>query len=460
MEEGTTMTYENEHTTHLMDGNGRRGAVVAALRNTVTGQLLPLDSSPRRWLMGSDPTNDLCICDPCVSRTHCVLERQPDGALIVRDARSKNGTFIDGNPVEGAELRVGSFMSVGHTTLIAMAKAGNADQPRAIEMIRGRHPALRQCVDQALRAAHNDSSMLILGETGTGKDLMARMIHESSRRANGPFVAVNCGAIPHELIGSALFGHERGSFTGAMEERDGYFAEAHGGTLFLDEIGELPLDQQPHLLRVLETRRVRRVGGASDRPVDVRIIAATNQMDCIMTPDGAPAPSSKLRIDLYHRLATVVLLLPPLRERMSDIVELVEATLEEHEGEYGAKTVTEEAWKALAGYTWPGNIRELRHAVTRAVTLGGDELGAKDFFPDFHVVRSRLGTGDPEETAKQLVPYQAMMKGAMDQALQAHGTIRAAAKALGMPKSTFADRAKQFGLLTRQRLRLPPRQRK
>jgi transcriptional regulator with PAS, ATPase and Fis domain len=444
-----------EGETQAMKEGRRRGGLVVALRNTSTGQVLPLEGGPRRWVLGSDPSCDLHVADPYVSKLHCVIERKADGVLVVRDRESRNGTYIDGNPVEGAELRVGSFMSVGRTTLIALAKDGGTERPRALELIRGHHPSLRKCVDQALRAAHTDCSVLVLGETGTGKDLMARLVHESSRRAQGPFVAVNCGAIPRELIGSQLFGHERGAFTGASEEHDGYFVEAHGGTLFLDEIGELPLDLQPHLLRVLETRRVRRVGGREDRPIDVRIIAATNQLGSVV----ADSPSSKLRLDLYHRLATMVLFLPPLRDRMSDLVEIVEATVQELAPEYGTKRITSEAWKALGGYSWPGNVRELRHAVTRAVMLGGEELGPRDFFPDFHVASARLSHAGKADTVEQLVPYQAMLRGAMEQALQEYGSIRLAAASLGMPKSTFADRAKQWGLLTRPKLKPPGRKR-
>jgi DNA-binding NtrC family response regulator len=447
--------WEGENTTQAMKEGRRRGGLVVALRNTSTSQIIPLDTGSRRWVLGSDPSSDLHIVDPFVSKLHCVIERKPDGVLMVRDSDSRNGTFIDGNPVEGAELGVGSFMSVGRTTLIAMAKNNNSERPRAIEMMRGHHPSLRQCIEQAIRAAQTGCSVLILGETGTGKDLMARLIHESSRRAGGPFVAVNCGAIPRELIGSELFGHERGAFTGASDERDGYFMEADGGTLFLDEIGELPLELQPHLLRALETRRVRRVGGQSDRPVDVRIVAATNQVDGI----GIEGASQKVRLDLYHRLATMVLLMPPLRERMTDLVDIVEGTLSELAPEFGTKRITPDAWKALGSYSWPGNVRELRHAVARAVTLGGEELGPRDFFPDFHIVSSRLPTDEAETTADQLVPYQAMIRGAMEQALQQYGSIRLAAAALGMPKSTFADRAKQWGLLTRQKPRLLPRRR-
>ena len=435
--------------------DGRRGGTVIGLRKASTSELIPLGPTTQRWIVGSEAGCDVRVHnDPFVSGKHCVLERYADGALIVRDMQSRNGTYVDGNHVEGAALRVGSYLTVGRTTLVAVSMAAGAGgggpqvQP-AIELLRGRDPALRTVIDQALRAAQTDCSVLVGGETGTGKELIARLVHESSRRAQGPFVAVNCGAIPRELIASELFGHEKGAFTGATEGRDGYFVEASGGTLFLDEIGELPIELQPTLLRALETRRVRRVGGTAERAVDVRIVAATNRIDVI----GNEA--SRLRRDLYHRLATLTLVLPPLRERMGDIVELVESMLVELAGDFGPKEITEDAWHALASYSWPGNIRELRHAVARAVTLGSKELSAADFFPHLHGRPRRVtlpvsGVADPREADASLVPYQAMLKTAMEQALLEHGSIRAAASSLGMPKSTFADRAREWRLLSRK----------
>ncbi len=425
--------------TSTLEPDRRRNGMVTALRSTREARMYPLGSSERRWVVGSGASCDVVIDDPYVSEMHCVLERRGGGMLVVRDRKSRNGTRVDNNVIESAELRVGSCLTIGRTTLVALARPGT-EQESAIAAMRGHDPAFRATLEQGLRAAQTDCNVLIVGETGTGKDLLARAIHEASRRAAGKYVAVNCGGIPRELVGSELFGHERGAFTGAHADRDGYFVEAHGGTLFLDELGELPMELQPHLLRVIESRQVRRVGGASERSVDVRIIAATNRLE------GLGTDASRLRLDLYHRLATVVLVLPPLRERMGDLVELVEHMLEELAPENGRKRVSDSAWKALVTYQWPGNVRELRHAVSRAVALGGEELLPGDFFlPDM-----RQGHRLPLlDKASPLQPYHAMMRGAMEQALATHGTIRAAADFLGMPKSTFADRAKAWGLLPR-----------
>jgi len=433
----------HESRTQALELDPRRTGVVIGLRATRDGAIFALDPEQGRWVLGSGESCDLVLDDPYISSTHCIVERRPGGALVVRDRASRNGTQVNGNQVEGAELRVGSYLTLGRTTLVAVA-APDADRSRAISLLRGHDPSFRTTVEQALRAALTDCSILIVGETGTGKDLLARVVHEASRRAAGKLVAVNCGGIPHELIGSELFGHERGAFTGAHEGRDGYFVEAHGGTLFLDELGELPLELQPHLLRALESRVVRRVGGTTERAVNVRIIAATNRLD------GLGTEASRLRLDLYHRLATVVLAVPPLRERMGDLPELVEVMLDELAPESGRKRVTAEAWDSLTSYHWPGNVRELRHAVSRAVALGGEELTPLDFFPELRFGRRGAGIA----TAEALVPYEAMMRGAMEQALATHGSIRAAASHLGMAKSTFADRARAWGLAP------PPRRRR
>ena len=444
----------DDHTTQAMK-DGRRAATVIGLRKASTGELFPLDQQRQRWLLGTDSSCDLRMHnDPFVSGVHCVIERRDDGVLFVRDRHSRNGTFIDGNHIEAAKLCVGSYLTVGRTTLVAVSKerGGSGEPRRAIEILRGHTPVMCLAIENGIRAAHTDCSVMIAGETGTGKDVMARLVHENSRRADGPFVAVNCGAIPRDLIASELFGHERGAFTGASEARDGYFVQADGGTLFLDEIGELPIELQPTLLRVLETRKVRRVGGQGEREVNVRIVAATNRTRNLGSPE-----MTHLRLDLYHRIATMVLLMPPLRDHMGDLPELVEAALEDLEADYGKKTISEEGWEALAGYSWPGNVRELRHAIARAAALGDDVLGPLDFFPDLNMGNAGMSFGSYQQAAVAdgaLVPYEAMLKSAMKQALQQHGTIRAAAQSLGMPKSTFADRAKEWGLITTRRAKL------
>jgi transcriptional regulator with PAS, ATPase and Fis domain len=436
--------------TESMGAQRPRGGTVVGLREMATEEVFELDEMRTRWVVGSSPSCDVALVnDPFVSSNHCVLERRATGTIVVRDHGSRNGTFIYGNPIEAGELRTGAYLSVGRTTMVAVAGKAGGEHARAIELMRGRDPAMRKTIEHALRAAQTDCSMLIVGETGTGKDLLARVIHEGSKRAGGPFIALNCGAIPRELIASELFGHDRGAFTGASEHRDGFFMQANGGTLFLDEVGELPIELQPNLLRALEQKRVRRVGSGIERAVDVRIVAATNRVEGLGTESG------RIRVDLYHRLATVVLALPPLRERLGDVRVLVDTMLEELEVEYGHKHVTEEAWEALLAYGWPGNVRELRHAVARAVALGGDELAPHDFFPDFGAERRR----DPQMTppmptdVEDVIKYEALLRQAMEQALVSHGSIRAAADAIGMPKSTFADRAKQFGLLAQRKVR-------
>jgi transcriptional regulator with PAS, ATPase and Fis domain len=432
-----------------------RGAVVA-LRVKGSTREIPL-AKRRQWSVGARAGCDIVIEDAYVSGHHCVLERRGDG-LFVLDRGSKNGTYVNGHEVEGAELRPGSVLTIGRTALIALAEAGRS-QPTAFEQLRGSDPGFRAAIDNAIRAATADCSVLVIGETGTGKELVARAVHEASHRSAGPFVAVNCGAIPHELVGSELFGHERGSFTGAVSERDGCFLQADGGTLLLDELGELPLAQQPHLLRVLETRRVRRIGGVNERSVDVRVVAATNRID------GLGTPASPIRLDLYHRLAVVVVTLPPLRDRLADLDEIVPGILDELASVYGRRQISAVAWEAMRGYAWPGNVRELRQALTRAVALGGIELRIEDLFPAIgppatvpgRGLRVRgtqpppLPGGWPRTTASDLPPYQAAERDMIADALANHPSIRAAAEALGMPKSTLAEKAERYGLLDARR---------
>jgi len=249
----------------------------------------------------------------------------------------------------------------------AHAPPGNVDDS-ALRLI-GTSPAMQKVRDLIGRVAPTDSTVLICGESGCGKELVAESIHAMSPRADKPFVAINCAAIPATLIEAELFGHERGSFTGAMRTREGVFERASGGTLLLDEITEMPLDLQSRLLRVLETKRLSRVGGSSDLEVDVRVLASTNRTPALAFSEG------RLREDIYYRLAVVTVQLPPLRERSDDVLVLAEFFLSELNLRNGTrKRLSDDLRARFLRHRWPGNVRELRNAVERAYILCDGEL--------------------------------------------------------------------------------------
>jgi len=324
-----------------------------------------------RCAIGSHPSNDLAIGDPTVSRFHCEVRATPDGARLV-DLQSSNGTVVDGLRITDAWLRDGSQIVVGATTL--GFRVGNesfrldlSQSDRFGELV-GHSAAMRSVFSMLERCAKSDVTVLVEGETGTGKEGAAAGIHEHSRRADGPFVIVDCASIPENLIESELFGHEKGSFTGAISTRKGAFEEANGGTIFLDEIGELPPDLQPKLLRVLEQRTVRRVGSTHRIPIDVRVVAATNRDLRAEVNDG------HFRSDLYFRLAVIRVTLPPLRARADDLPVLVRALLErlgaspEQLERFGSKSFL----KRIQYGSWPGNIRELRNYLERCLVLDAE----------------------------------------------------------------------------------------
>jgi two-component system response regulator AtoC len=235
------------------------------------------------------------------------------------------------------------------------------------DAIVGRSAVMRTAMDVARKVARHAATVLITGESGTGKELVARLIHRESPRAAGPFVAVNCGAIPEALLESELFGHEKGAFTGATRDKAGLFEEAHEGTLFLDEIGELPSALQVKLLRALQDGEVRRVGATAPKAVDVRVIAATNR------DLQADVASGRFRADLFYRVNVVAIALPPLRERPEDVGELARFFLERHAARMGltARGISPAAMRRLAEHSWPGNVRELEHAIERALVMTG-----------------------------------------------------------------------------------------
>jgi two-component system response regulator HydG len=292
----------------------------------------------------------------------------------------------------------------------ARAAAGSNGHADAFATIVGESPVLKKELARAARLLpHRSAGALIVGETGTGKELLARAIHNGGPRRGAPFVAVNCSALPENLIESELFGHERGSFTDAHAAKPGLFEVADTGTLFLDEIGDLPIGVQAKLLRVLEDKEIRRVGGTKSRAVDVRILAAANDRLAERVRQGA------FREDLFFRLSTVVLTLPPLRERGDDLIVVAQALLERLAGEHGlpVPALTPEVARRLRAHPWPGNIRELKNAVERALLLSpAGELAVEELLPP----------ADPDGAGDGPIPFPAPLEQITNAA--AHATVK------------------------------------
>jgi len=333
------------------------------------GTKLPLLKGSAR--IGTAASNDLRLTDATVSRLHCEVSVVPSGVRVV-DLGSTNGTFVNHVEITDAKVQAGAAITIGSTTIAIQ----QGDEPVHIPLSDrdhfgfaiGQSVEMRRVYSMIERIAPTDVTVLIEGETGTGKEVIARTIHEASNRAAQAFVVVDCGAISEHLIEAELFGHARGAFTGASEARQGLFEEANGGTIFLDEIGELPLALQPKLLRVLESRQVRRVGENAARPVDVRVLAATNRSLASNVNEGS------FREDLYYRLAVMKLELPPLRSRRDDIPLLAAHFYRRATGENAE--LPKELIPELIGRSWPGNVRELRNFVERAACLGVGEARA------------------------------------------------------------------------------------
>ncbi|MBX3269157.1 MAG: sigma 54-interacting transcriptional regulator [Sandaracinaceae bacterium] len=329
----------------------------------------PYESTSTTCTIGAHARNDYVLPDPTVSRFHAEIEVSVRGARI-RDLESRNGTFVDGVRVDAAWLGHGSTVRVGKTLLRFDALGGTnrvaLSRSDMFGTLYGASAAMRAVFAILERVAPSDATVLIEGETGTGKEEVAASIHGHSKRASGPFVTLDCGAIPPNLLESELFGHDKGAFTGAIAAREGVFEAADGGTLFLDELGELPLGMQPALLRVLERGEVRRVGETAARPIDVRVVAATNR------DLRQEVTAGRFREDLYYRLAVFHLRVPPLRERPEDIEGLTSVLLRRmglSDADI-ARVVTPELRTALQAGRWPGNVRELRNYLSRCVVLG------------------------------------------------------------------------------------------
>lgn len=315
-------------------------------------------------VVGSAHNCDVVVRDKAVSRTHVELGVVPEG-VSVRDLGSRNGTYFYGQRVERMVLGLGSRLQIGSATLVLEADtdaltSGEDAEESAYRGIVGASPAMRRLFGVLQRLEGSLATILIEGESGVGKERVATALHEGSKVSGGPFVAVNCGAFPRELIASELFGHKRGAFSGAFDARRGAFESAHGGTLLLDEIGELPLELQPMLLRAIELGEVRALGEDTPKHVQVRLVAATNRD---LEED---VRRGRFRQDLYYRLAVVKLRVPPLRERPEDIAPLAAHFAEQA----GLGSLPGDVIEELGQRRWPGNARELNNAIIAYSALG------------------------------------------------------------------------------------------
>ncbi len=386
--------------------------------------------------IGSGREADLVLTDPAVSRRHAEVRVLP-GRLVIRDCGSTNGIRVRGLRITEADLEPGTEVELGGTCLrverrTAEHRAMISEEESLCSLVGG-SPAMRKVFALLRALGPTPASVLVLGESGTGKELVARTLHELSGRS-GPLVVFDAASADPELIRSDLFGHAKGAFTGAAEAREGALRRADRGTLFLDEIGELPLDLQPRLLRVLESREVVAVGTDKPVPVDVRLVAATHRDLPRMVSEGT------FREDLYHRLAVVTLTLPPLRDRPEDIPGIARTLLARLAP---GRTLSPGAEAALVAHPWPGNVRALRNALERASYLAppGPLEAEHLLLPEAPGASGTSPRPAPPPTRIEDAE-KAMILSAL---AEAGGNKTAAARALGISLGTLRRRLKEYG---------------
>lgn len=349
---------------------------------------------------------------------------QGDIVMVVTNVRDMTEFYDLREKYQEVEARYQTEVELARQRVLSGAELIASD-PNTLAVLR-----------QVEKVAALDTTVLLTGETGVGKEKFAQYIYKNSPRREERFITVNCGAIPPTLMESELFGYEKGAFTGAVRDKMGIFELAHKGTIFLDEIGELPLDMQVKLLRVLQERTIQRVGGERSIPIDVRVIAATNRDLGVMVKEHT------FREDLFYRLNVVPITIPPLRERRGDILPFVSTFLGELNKKYGfQKQFAPSAIQAMEEYSWPGNVRELKNVVERVVILsGGDLIRASDlpFQPQWDA-RPALG-GEPVDLKLEVARFEYHY---IQQAYEAHGNVRAAAASLGMDSSTFVRKRRR-----------------
>ena len=384
--------------------------------------------------IGRSRTCGIRIDDGAVSRRHATVSWDGDATLVVTDHGSHNGTFVDGARVDGA-VRLGSGAEIvvaGHCIVVFVRRPrGEHHSGTYSTEVIANDPSMVRVVALAQRAAAVPSNVLITGETGSGKELIARLVHGSGPRAEGPFVPVNCSAVPATMAESLFFGHEKGAFTDARQSKLGLFETAHGGTLFLDEIGELDPNVQAKLLRAIEARTVTRLGGTTPIAVDVRIVAATHADLPALVERG------RFREDLRYRLDVIRIEVPPLRDRRDDILPLAEHFLAATGRDL---RLAEDARTRLSAHVWPGNVRELRNVIERAAALADGVL-----------VRARdlEGLQAPPANDERALPnrVESIERDAIAAALEASGGNQSlAARRLGITRRKLIYKLEKYGL--------------
>jgi transcriptional regulator with GAF, ATPase, and Fis domain len=387
------------------------------------GEEFTLDSS--KTYVGRAAVNDIQVSDSSVSGTHFEIRAEEDGFLL-RDAGSTNGTILAGCNIEEVWLSAGTSFRAGNTTFKIEPLDDVVEVPLSedehFQGVIGRSAAMREVFATCKKVAPSELTCLITGETGTGKERIAQAIHDASRRSEEPYVVLDCSAIPKDLMESYVFGHEKGAFTGAHEQKPGAFEQAEGGTLFMDEIGELDPSLQPKLLRVLENREFKRVGGTETHKADVRVIAATNRELRKQVNEG------DFREDLYFRLSVIEIELPPLKNHRDDIPLLVEHFLDdvaEKRPDRPRMRLTADAMDMLMNYPWPGNVRELQNVIRRAANLAtGESIDRSDlrlsanFSTDDDALASPSATSDASVTDDSQISLTASLDAPFKEAKQ------------------------------------------
>jgi DNA-binding NtrC family response regulator len=424
-----------------------RGGIFLVIKGPDRGESVRLQEGKPVYF-GSAPNCEMVLTDKTVSRRHMSAELAGD-EVIVRDNDSTNGTFIQGSRFKEINIGFGAEVKLGRTVIKFLPDEEVVEpEPSAEESfghLLGSDTKMRQMFKLLQDVAATDATVLIEGETGTGKELIAEELHNHSLRRNGPFVVFDCGAVPHELIESALFGHVKGSFTGAITDRRGAFAEANGGTIFLDEIGEMALDLQPSLLRALDKRAVRKVGANAFEKVDVRVVAATNR------DLRSEVAKKSFREDLYYRLAVIRVSVPPLRERGSDIPLLVNHFVQQFSSDRSLQ-VTKDDMARVQRHSWPGNVRELRNTIERACLLSrGDTLNVDDALTEEASPALGIRTDLPFKEAKgQLV--EMFEREYIEDLMRRHKmNLSAAAREAQIDRKHLRELIRKYGLDPRKR---------